>query len=445
MYKICLRLSLIFSEICTYYLFYYVLTDLVDNYILLSPLYFFISAGIIGIINILLSFGSHRIFTILLINLAMISASAVYAYVISGKILFSLSDPLTAYSTLLFQVIFLLSSFRSIYLSHKKRPDVYLHFDLFIVLSFVILTASEMAEIRVANGMLWIISIFFFNLIPLYIQNNTDRYKKYSGRLITAAAIIFILIMSGSYSVLPDATDAAGTVFDLFSVVFTAAANIFAYIIAFLMKRPIKGGTAANSERGDSDPTGGAEGLYTGLGWVDFVMQLLLWFVVILAAIVTAIFLYYLIRRFISWLIRIKPGEKHAGSDIPDISLKHIFMELFAAIKNVFAGIRLLIWNICMLFPFGRRVNVYKAYSRLLVWGSKKRMPRKSHETPYEYCFRLSDRYPDLSYEFNSITETFVLCIYSGTRLPDNLHHDFRPVLRKMYLFNLSRLKRKLF
>lgn len=442
-HKIYIRLSMIFGETCFFFLLYFSIIKYTGNNIFITPLFFFVAAGLIGIINILLSYRRHSLLSVMLINLALIAALEMLVYLISGKVTLSLSGVVPAYHVILFQMIFVFLLFRSIYLSYKKKLNVYGHFDFFIIFTFIIFLVAGLMGVTITDGIVWSIAVYFFNLLPLYVQNHSDENQKLkSGWALLVAALIFLLISNGSYPLLHNVSGTAGTIFDFLKTIFLAVLNALFVVIVFILKHTIA--RRARDETGSANPSSQAEPDVTPGPGASPLADNLLHIIIIglflfVMAIVFSLLLYYLLRALIAWLMKQQVGEDYDLTYHPFIAFKK---KIISILKFFAKKFKILDRTINTLTQFGMPISIYTAYSQLLKWGARKRHPRIIHETPNEYCARLTNYYPDLKQELKEITDLYVFCSYSENSLSESSYPKLKPMLRKIYFYNLLRLKK---
>lgn len=436
--NIILRLSIILSETCAFFFTYYIIMGFSGDDVLVAPLLFFAGAAFIGLANIILSNTNYRIALILLIDLVLIISFWIFAYYSSGKLIFSTAvEPF--YNVVLFHFTLGLLILRAIRIAYKKDLNVYEHFDFFIFYSLLLFLVFEFGDVAINNKTAWILIFFFFNILPLYIYNKSEDQKPGYGWFVVAFGSVLIVVSNLGHAILPGAVGAADTAFGYLKSISLFALNILVQIILFLSGLSKNRKATQLSDGGfQMEATGGLAD--SGHAWVTILMQVLLFLIGAAIILLLVTFIYYLIRKLISLMLRRQTGEGFSVSYQPLELFKEMLGFLSGILSKVFARLAEAAWILKTVFAFRSPVTIEKAYVEYLKWGIKKGYPRKRCETPNEYCSRLTSHYPILRDEIAEITDLFVGNRYSDAALDaSNMRMGF--LLRKMYLYNLKAIR----
>lgn len=437
-----LKLALVFSETCFWALLYFCAVGSFKGSYLINPALLFFLTGILTVGNIMISWRPLRRITIVIFNLLLIVLVSLIILRQTGFILVSIpTELLPALNVILVDFIILWLIFRSLYLAHKRSiSTVYGHFDLYIILTFLVLFVMGFAHIPLAGEMTWVISAILLNLMTLYISSNSGvNSNPLSGWMLAGIMIMLIYLSSEAVSFLPQISGTAGNIYDLvqksFLFVVGIIGNLLVMFLRFFMNRNRPESTAGTRLQENNEnipsPTG-------NLAWLDTILH---WALIILAILVATVLLqvlYKLLRYLISLLLKKNKG----------ISPDKISFNLLLPWKDLFHFIEALLKQLGLfILPFlPLKTTVHSAYRQLLRWGHWKKCPRQPFETPYGYYLKLSAKYPDLAVELHDITSAYVVYRYSDNQKSDHKVANLKAALRKIYLsdfFRLAELIRK--
>jgi hypothetical protein len=436
--RILIRMALIFSETCFFIMLNFGLAGSFQGSCPANPAVFLVLTGVLTVANSIISGHNMRRLTIGCINLLLIGLMVAGMTWRSGPVFFVIpEETLPAINMVLFDLLFMWLCFRSVYLSYKKRlPDLYGHFDLFMVLTFLVLLVIGLAKISLPGEMIWVIAAVFFNLLPLFIINHTGSEVNPLSLGILVLFTMFLLFGAAqTVSLFPYVSGTAGNIFDGLKSIFLAVISFLGNILVFLI-RLIWNRKIAQSAGDNSAPVG--QELQTGVSpatpsWVNMILQMGFLVITVVLLITAATIFCQLLRYLIVYLLKREDGPK-----TPQISFnpfkfwKEAYVFIIKFLKK--SGYLLL------LFWPAAGLPVDRAYRQLLWWGSWKRHPRKIHETPHVYGKRLTGYYPELSAELREITDAYVIYRYSGGQKANMLPAALKPLLRKLYLFDWYRL-----
>jgi hypothetical protein len=436
--QILLRLSLLFSETCFFILLYFCLAGLFQLSYLANPAVFLILAGVLTVANSMLRGQNLRRLTIGVINLLLAGLMAAGMTWRSGPAFLTMpGETLPALSVVLFDFLFIWLSFRSVYLTYTKRlPDLYSHFDWFIILTFLVVLIMGLAKISPPEAMLWVIAAFIFNLLPLFIANQSD--SEVNSLPLGVFVIVIILLLFGATQTIPlfpYVSGTAGAIFDGLKRAFLAVILLLGNMLVFMIR--LMWGLKTARSAGDNSASAGQE-LQTGVGpaipaWVNMILQTGFLVSAAVLLIVTVAVLSQLFRYLLVYLLKRENGSKTSQISFNPFKFwKEIYISIIKFLKK--AGYFLLLfWP-----PAG--ITADRAYRQLLWWGSWKRHPRWIYETPHVYGKRLAGYYPGLSVALREITDAYVVYRYSGGQTPHTPVAALKPLLRELYLFDWHRL-----
>lgn len=434
--SIFLRLALIFSETCFLVLLYYCVAGASQGRYLLNPVLFFFLATVLILGNFIISWQSLPRIAIVIINLVLITlVSLILLWQTDFRLASIPAEILPACNVILVDCTILWLIFRSLYLAYKKSIDtVYGHFDLYIILSFLVLLIMGFAHITLPGGMTWVLSALFFNLLTLYISSNSGvNANPLSGWILAAITIMLIYLSSESVAFLPKVAGPAGNIYDLMQNIFLYVLRIIGNIIVAFFG--LLWGRSRIQPESEQGLRGNNENITTQTSdwpWLDTVMHWLLIFLAIVLAIVILQVLYQLLRFLVAFLLK---RNKQTSPEKITINLILPWQNLYRFIKNGIKQIRF------FMLPFlPVKTTVYSAYRQLLWWGSWKKCPRLHYETPYGYYERLSGKYPNLAGELYNITSLYVVYRYSLNFESDQAIINLKPLLRKIYISDFCRL-----
>jgi hypothetical protein len=439
--QILLKLSLIFSETCFIVLLYFCLAGSIQVSYLANPAVFLILTGVLTVFNSIVSGYNLRRLTIGLINLLLTVLIVAGMTWRSGPVFFIIpGETLPAFNVILFDFLFIWLGFRSIYLAYKKLlPDLYSHFDWFIILTFLVLLTMGLTKIAPPGELLWVIAAFIFNLLPLFMINQADS-KVFSLSVGTFVLFIIVLLSGGAQTVplFHYVSGTAGNIFDGLKHVFMAVIPFIAGIllfgvrlIMFLNRKDNDSAVKETSAQSDLDVQTLVD---SGIPpWVNTILRVISLLIMAIFLIVVASYLFQLFRYLLGYLLQRQKGKEPLKFNLnPFIVWKEFYLWIIKFLQKTGYFI--------LLFLPAADISVERAYRQLLWWGSWKRHPRQIYETPHVYCKRLSEYYNDLSAELSEITDAYVVYRYSG-RIQTNMPNiALKPLLRKLYLIGWYRL-----
>jgi hypothetical protein len=439
--QILLKLSLIFSETCFFVLLYFCLAGSFQGSYLANPAVFLILTGVLTVFNSIVSGHNLRRLTIGLINLLLTVLIVAGMTWRSGPVFFVIpAETLPAFNVVLFDFLFIWLGFRSIHLAYKKPiPDLYSHFDWFIILTFLVLLTMGLTKIAPPGGLLWVIAAFIFNLLPLFMVNQADS-KDFS--LSVGTFVLFIIVLlSGATKTVPlfhYVSGTAGNIFDglkhMFMAVIPFITGILLFgvrLIMFLNRKNINSTVKETPAQSDLDVQ---TLVNSGIpSWVNTILRVIPLLIMTIFLIIVASYLCQLLRYLIGYLLKRQNGKEPLKFNFNPFTLwKEFCLWIIKFLQK--AGYFIL------LFLPAADISIERAYRQLLWWGSWKRHPRQIYETPHIYCKRLSGYYNDLSAELSEITNAYVVYRYSGKIKANTPNVALKHLLRKIYLIGWYRL-----
>jgi hypothetical protein len=429
--QLALNLALIFSETCFQVLLYFCVIGLLKGQMLVSPWYFFLLTGVLTAANFFIAMKSWRIITIVLFNLLLVGIVVWLMTFRAGLPEFYLvSIPqgiIPAVNVILADCSIGWLGFRSLLLAYRRKPvQIYSHFDIYILLSLAVFLTLGIAGNPLPGGMAWAIVAVCFNLIPLYIHSNTGNKPPYAWMLVLPV-IALLYFASRAVPVLALVSEPAGAAFDFLRNVFTAFAQLIGNIILFFVRiMHGRGGSFSPAQEDTQSQSGMTEWTTSDLSWMNAIWNVLLWVIVIAASLFVLFLLYTLTRYLVVRLLKRRVGNSRATDSAG----------LFLPWKNIRLFLRRLVKKAAFfLLPFlPFKISVVLAYRLLLQWGIYQRCPRGIDETPYDYCRRLSERYPGISRELEKITEAFVIYRYAEAGMVQPADPSSKLMIRRIYM-----------
>lgn len=418
-------LTVILSEICYLYPFYYLLAKGFGIFPALSLWSFPFIAIVFTLVNIILARGNYR--NIFLVGINLLFFILLLALV-SGKGLvmekYNVSDILTYLfiSWVCLRVNFLVRS---------KNIDFYTHFDASLVLVFLAYLIAGFAKVALPGGMLWLISSFFFNIAKVYLAQIKKETQTFSWGIL----LIFFILISLSFtadSVLPFLTKPAQFLYDLGSPVFITLGRIILFLlISFFQITHMAPKHDYPTLSFLANDVSSSE-IYRNPGESGAMFFILSWIFIIIGTGIALGLLFYILRSLLSWLFKIQKGTAEAG-----VSENYLLL-----IGRTLISIFLLFINriyILTLPWLPVKLSVKEAYKALLRWGAFRKYPRRLHETPYEYFQRLIKRFPQYQQELQLITDDYVVYQYGKDSLSLHSNKELKIHLRKLYIPRLLR------
>ncbi|NLL53154.1 MAG: DUF4129 domain-containing protein [Peptococcaceae bacterium] len=438
-----IKLALIFAETCFLVLLYICFLGLIKEPLPVAPLFFFILTGLLTTGNYLLNFMSLRPVTIIIINLLIIG-------LVVGLMLGQAGLPLSyllkvpqgfipGAKVVLIDCMVLWLAMRSLFQVYKRRPpNVYGHFDLYLLLTLAVFLTISISGVSLPGGMIWALTALYLNLLPLYIYNNSEETKSpFAAWFLGGLAAVLLYFASQTATVLAHVSEPAGTAFNFLKTAFFVLVRFFAQILAFLVqlmygRRGVSSIEENHSSAGSEIVNGSAA---SDLPWLYTGLKILLAALAIIVLLIIMYTLYDLLRYAIFSLFKKRKGSGWTRPPFnPFLSWKRIYCRLREFFKKITGLLR-------PFLPF--KMSVQQAYSLLLRWGSSKRLARGLQETPYSYCRRLAEKYPHLSPQLQKITDAFVLYRYAQEKQAIASDPSLKKTIRKIYLADFYRFLRK--
>ncbi len=273
---------------------------------------------------------------------------------------------------------------------------------------FAILLFLEGVGLKIGGQpLVWFIIFFIFSIMAMGIARGAgDGKKEYiSGYakigLITGFVLLTIIILSlFIFFGIPYLTGAAETGYSIIKIIARPLLAILVSILKFLF------GHAAPTTDGGTPVSGGQNMAPAEFeqSWLAALIEkilghLLIVILVLLAAVLIGLSIYYLYR----WLFSRTDDKKEGGE-----GLSIYFKRLYELIKRL--AVRLI----------GRSpYRTLRTYKKLLRWGKICGIRKIDSETPREYGRRLAGYFPSLEQEVGDIIEPFNREIYAGIRVPE--------------------------
>ncbi|PKM84417.1 MAG: hypothetical protein CVU86_07330 [Firmicutes bacterium HGW-Firmicutes-11] len=448
-----LRLSLLWSEVTLYYLFYYFLVRLFEGSPLLPPLFFYAAAFSLLVvaqapllcfrIDGAMVYRTRRWVAVsLLLGFVLLQWIGVF---LSGGALLSAPAGLTAaLSTVLTQVFCILLLLRVGWLSmNKKEPNVFGHFDFFLFLTFLALLCTTLLPDPLPGGAIWVASALFFNSLSLYFRNRPEgAVGTWIPWLLAGSSGLLFFGFQQSAILFPSLTNTADKVLAL---VWKP--------LAFIVERvgnaisAMRGATPElAAEPGSSGAGGGPASTATAdFTWMDHVMEAFLWVLAIGFFLAAVTGLLFLLRFLLFRLVAQFTGHTPSIGTLSMPDWRDVLRRIHHTLNRGLAALHNAIDAVLLLLPIGYSPDPAAAYRRLEKWGTRKARPRDSSETPSAYLKRLVDRFPSAKEDLVTITQAFLKHRYAD---PSHSHCEVHQVdvendclrqsLRRLYFGRLG-------
>ena len=414
-----ISLALIMSEVCYLYPVYLLVAFGVGFAPALKPWFLPALAATATALNYKFSRGSYRNLTIVCGNLVLL----LVAVLATGWLQRAVSpvDYIVIW-ILLFGIFF-----RSIYLS-RRGADVFLHFDLSVTVIFFILLITGLARRpwpgnSLAHG---VFSAQYRRRIPITERRGDRRTSSRLGAALAAAVLVPLYLSARSF--FPYLFQPAQFFYELGKPV----AGMFKYLLYVILSFYFRfNAKTAGSPRAAADA--GFEESYAGTvsesPWFVLIAKVLFWLLIFITAAASVALLLYLLGLLLNWLLKrgVMPGASGARNT-GTFSWRLLLRAWGRAVVRLVENVAMLI-----LPWLPGRIGIAQAYRVLLKWGSYRRYPRKSWETPYEYLDRLKQRFPGCRQELTAITASYVQFRYGKENSGRFSHGDMKVFLRRLY------------
>lgn len=292
---------------------------------------------------------------------------------------------------------------RAVILVRRPKPEVYLNFDLYLAILFCIYFFAGLAGFRLPGQFLWLVIFFGIYLTALHLNYVLDAEDNQIGtRSLFIFGSLLVFFAAITEPLFRMTVKPAGLALDTMGVVF----GILGQAAIFIIKKCVALSDllhkfAIKEEQGVSGSDSASEIIISDkMDHFPLLLYLLVGVIILLALFLLG----YLLYLLVCWLMRRK--EPIALSPVKRngkawASLRRFLKSLFDRISEYLT-----------LFLPGS-FSDQQAYRYLLLWGIYHRLPRRRHETPYEYLERLKKNFPRHGPELGIITENFVGSHYS--------------------------------
>lgn len=399
-----------------------------------------------GLLTALLKGRGLRVITLIMLHLVcFLPAACLLIHYFQGngadfwdwgwvKALGQTASPLTAWLAVIFELALLawlwIGGFNL-----ARRPKTYqrvgLRFDLgltvlFALILFNLLLSDERfavdVDFRAFHPMM--VSFFCFGLLSLSLARVGDPVPRdirpgYRGVGLVLTFLVIVLALAGGAVAffMPQLTAAAETGFAAVKVVVGPLAPYFIAVLKFiLVGRRNQSAGDASSLAPPSETTGKA--LAGHASWLDAVIQVVGWVLIILISAVILVLAVYLAYRL---FLRLMARTEASAPRIRFLEQTLDWLSSFIA--------RAARWFI--LF-FRRRNAPLEVYTGLLKWGRRSGIPRRLGETPREYGQRLCVALPRASAEIEAVIQYLEFSVFAAKPLASGDLKDLRRNWRRL-------------
>lgn len=381
---------LILAEACYLYPLYQLAVSLL-SWPPVSPLLFFLVVALLLIINYQLS--GNRLIILLLANAGLIAASL---------LILTLFKPMGAAEVALAAAALAWLVFRSLRLFMSSAIDVFVHFDVSLLVIFIAVTLYSV--LQASGGYGWLMLSFLLSIfsVSVYAGAGQGRAAWLGGLL--ASVVLVPLFMTAQYF-LPALFGPAQILYSLGTPVVLTFRDIIGRLFSGYVTHFAKQRSSPESQLAQ-DTNQVTPGYSTEVSPVyEAVIKVISILVIAFIIILVIAFLIYLLRLFWIWLLR---RQGRPVSRTLAARQKLSWKSLFGDIPVLIAQLK--IWLLPWL-PV--HLDIAGAYRALLKWGGFRHCPKEAHETPYEYLSRLTVLYPRQEQELHTLTDYYVMYKYS--------------------------------
>jgi len=419
----------------------------------LFPLYYLIAVGLktpsvaiipiwtVVILAIFLAFVNQilygrkmRILTKIIIYTLL--GGSIVLWLLKGQLLFSLEEGLMILLQKWNTVLLVIWIWTRTALIARKVPNysrAVSHFEIGLALIFIIFLLASLLAIPIPNGIIGLILFFISSAGALSLTKWEEESLASAWSGLGFGAIVLIPLALTVSLMLPFMNNVAGIIYQLATPVLIFARDLLAQILLFLFKRthltPDRG-TALPTENNTQDALAYKASVMPM--WLAYIFKIIGWVIIGVILIIVALLILYLIKKIFLKILKVE----NAGRGGP------YFEESFLSwLKNILYSFRqylIKVW-VCILIFLPHKISVYKAYNALLNWGASRKYPREKPETPYEYCQRLSNHFPQQKINIRLITDCYVAYKYGNKKPGLEASKKLERSLRKLYLSRFTK------
>lgn len=411
-----LILILIFSETCYLYPLYQLAAIGLGEVPALSFWLLLLFAAAAVLINLKLTSGEYRKITLAIANLCLFVPVLLLLILLkeTGILITVISGILLGWLIL-----------RSNILAVKSSIDVFVHFDLSVIVIFIVLLIIGGLKIPLGSGITWLMVSFLLNLVCLSLYaGKSQGYLSWLGAVFSAIVLLPLFFTARYF--LPLLFEPAQFLYAVGKPIVGVIGNIIGFFFIGYMTYHANRREESSKLTTDTNTvqvSGGSAPDSPVFMWIMKIAYILVEIVIIIAAVAFAI---YLLRLFLAWLLRLQ------GKAVPHILLS----------KNKFSWRRLFIdillfWDRLWVFMIPWlpvRLDIAKAYRTLLKWGLYKRFPKNADETPYEYLNRLKIYFPQHEKDLDRLTIHYVQYKYGKESPAACTAEELKSALRRIFL-----------
>lgn len=419
-----LTLILILSEACYLYPLYQLAAIGLGEVPALSFLLFLFFAAAAVLINLKLTSREYRRITLTIVNLSLF---------VPAVLLLILLKETSILMTVLSGILLGWLVLRSNILAVKSSIDVFVHFDLSVIVIFIVLLIIGGLKIPLGSGITWLMVSFLLNLVALSLYTGKSQgYLSWMGAVFSAIILIPVFLTARYF--LPLLFEPAQFLYAVGKPIVSVIGNVIGFFFIGYMTYHTNKREESSTLTTDTNTvqvSGGSAPDSPIFMWIMKIAYILMEIVIIIAL---AAFAIYLLRLLLVWLLRLQ------GKTVPRVLLsgkKFSWRRLFIDI--------LLFWDRLRVFIIPWlpvRLDIAKAYRILLKWGLYKRFPKYADETPNEYLNRLKIYFPQHEKDLDSLTMHYVQYKYGKESNAAYTAEELKSALRRIFLPRLQYAKK---
>lgn len=420
-----LAVILLISEACYLYPLYQLAAIGLREIPAVSSWSFILLALAAVIINLKLSLGDYRKITLILINLGyFIPVFLLFMkYAGNGTLILVISGMFLGWLII-----------RSRFLAVQGSIDVFKHFDLSLLVIFVILIIVGSLKIPFSNGITWLMVSFVLNVAALSL--NTGKGQGHLALLGAGFTLIVLLpIFYTARYFLPYLFEPAQFIYSAGKPVVGFIGKIAGFLFTGYMTYHANRREQSTNMTTDTNTvqvSGGPAPASPAFAYIMKIVYILMEIFIVIA--VAALFI-YLMRLFLLWIMR---RQRKA---IPPILLADYKFSWRGLLMDL-----LLFWDNLRVFLIPwmpTKLDIAKAYKTLLKWGTYRRIPKNTDETPFEYLRRLRTQFPQHGQDLETLTQYYVQYRYGENNPLLYSAEDLKSALRRIFLSRLQFVKNR--
>lgn len=420
-----LAVILLVSEACYLYPLYQLTAAGLGEIPAVSSWIFLLLALAAVVINLKLSTGEYRKITLILINSGYFILTFLFLMKpgATGMLMSAISGIFLGWLII-----------RSRFLTDQNAIDVFKHFDLSLIVIFVMLIIVGSLKIPFSTGISWLMVSIFLNVAALSL--NTGKGQGYVALL--GAGFTLIVLLPLFYTAryfLPFLFEPAQFIYSAGKPVVGIIGKIAGFLFTGYMTYHANRREQSTNMTTDTNTVQVSGGPAPASPVFAFIMKIVYVFMEIFIIIVVTALFVYLLRLFFIWILR-----RQRKAIPPMLLAEHKF-----SWRGLLMDL-LLLWDNLRVFLIPwlpTKLDIAKAYKTLLKWGSYRRIPKNADETPFEYLIRLKTQYPQHGQDLEKLTQYYVQYRYGENKLSLYSAEDLKSALRRIFLPRLQFAKNR--